>query len=69
MAKLNRDVELHSDHSHVDYFAGIRVKKGTKCYIEDTQNPGCLHTTVTVSIPRTNGIELLLTIPEEWVDE
>jgi hypothetical protein len=69
MSKVNRDIELHSDHGHLDYFAGIRIKKGTKCSIETTYNSTSLNPTVRVSIPRTNGIELLLTIPDVWVDE
>ena len=74
MSKLNRDVVLHFQN-HTDYFAGIRVKAGTFCTVEDQLDRGpfgnleSLNSRVTVAVPRTNGVELLLTIPDSWVDE
>jgi hypothetical protein len=59
--KLNRDVEIKLQE---DRPAKIRIKKGTLCVIEDHEFGD-----VEISIPRNNGIELVLTIPDYWVDE
>jgi len=69
-AMLNRDVEIKLNDNE-ECSAGIRVKKGTLCAIESRNNESSFNKriTVTVSIPRSNDVDLLLTIPEIWVEE
>jgi hypothetical protein len=69
-AELNRDVEIKFNEN-AECCAGIRVKKGTLCAIESRNKELSFNnfSTVTVSIPRSNGVDLLLTIPDIWVEE
>jgi hypothetical protein len=69
-AELNRDVEVKLN-DNAECCVGIRVEKGTFCIIESRNNESSFNetTTVTVSLPRSNGVVLLLTIPEVWVKE